>query len=134
MGNTNKELRKMRFEQVERMLNSDVSFAEWCRLNKVAKSTMYYWLKIFRDSNGVDSKHKGWIELDRKEIKKAKALAVANVSTPTLGDVALNVTCRNSSTSQMCAQPIKLRINGVEIDVFANTAQAGRKRAVQGDC
>ena len=55
MDNTNKERRKMRFEQVERMLNSDLSFAEWCRLNKVTKSTMYYWLKIFRDSNGVDS-------------------------------------------------------------------------------
>ncbi len=72
MGNIDNEIRKMRFEQVERMLNSDTTVAEWCRLNKVPESTMYRWLRIFRDTNGADDKQNGWIELDRKEIKAAK--------------------------------------------------------------
>ena len=127
MGNIDNEIRKMRFEQVERMLNSDVTVAEWCRLNKVPRSTMYHWLRIFRDTNGADGKQNGWIELDRKEIKAAKALVPTNTSAPTSSD-ALR---KDPDASQPCTRPIRLHINGVEIDVFANTAQADIKAVLE---
>ncbi len=118
MSNFNEERRKMRFEQVERMLNSDVTVAEWCRLNKVPRSTMYHWLKMYRESKGGNSKRKGWIEIERKEMRDSKALVVANASATASSDVVLH-----PAASRVCARPIKLRANGVEIDVFANTAQ-----------
>ena len=122
------ERRKMRFEQVERMLNSDVSVAEWCRLNHMAESTMYHWLKIYRESNGCDNKHKGWIALDRKAIKDAKALAVREVSTTS---VSTTTTLDVPDASQVSGRPITIRTNGVEIDVFANTAQQDIKRILE---
>ena len=127
MGTINNDIRKMRFEQVERMLNSDVTVAEWCRLNKVPRSTMYHWLRIFRDTNGADGKQNGWIELDRKEIKAAKALVPTNTLASTTSDAAH----KDSDASQSCARPIRLRANGVEIDVFANTAQADIKAVLE---
>ena len=127
MGTINNDIRKMRFEQVERMLNSDVTVAEWCRLNKVPRSTMYHWLRIFRDTNGADGKQNGWIELDRKEIKAAKAL----VPTNTLATISSDALRKDPDASQSCARPIRLRANGVEIDVFANTAQADIKAVLE---
>ena len=124
MGNFDEERRKMRFGQVERMLNSDIACAEWCRLNEAPESTMYRRLRIFRDANGACGKQNGWIELDRKEIKKAKALAVTNASAPASSDVAPNAACKDPDASRSRARPIRLRANGVEVDVSANTAPA----------
>lgn len=127
MGNFYEERRKMRFEQVERMLNSDITVAEWCALNKVAESTMYHWLKVYRESNGSDSsKRNGWIEIERKEMRGDKALAVANASATASSDAILD-----AATSQLYAQPIRIRANGVEIDVFANTAPADIKAVLE---
>ena len=125
------ERRKMRFEQVERMLNSDVTVAEWCRLNHMAESTMYHWLKIYRESEGDNSKRKGWIKIERKEIKDSKALVPTNTSAPILSNVFPNAACNDSDTSQVHTRPITIRTNGVEVDVFANTAQQDIKRVLE---
>ena len=64
MGNFNEERHKMRFEQVERMLNLNITVAEWCRLNKVAESTMYYWFKVHRESRDDNGKRNDRIEIE----------------------------------------------------------------------
>jgi transposase-like protein len=40
--------REMRREQVERCLAADMTVKEWCELNGVSKSTMYYWMARLR--------------------------------------------------------------------------------------
>ena len=43
------ERRSMRREQVERCLSTTgMTIKEWCGLNGVAPSTMYYWMSRFR--------------------------------------------------------------------------------------
>lgn len=43
------ERRSMRREQVERCLASHMTIRDWCKLNRVPESTMYVWVKRFRD-------------------------------------------------------------------------------------
>lgn len=71
------ETREMRFRQVERCLDSGMAIREWCRLNNVSSSTLYAWLKVYREgSHGQAKSHSDWIELTRQEVKNSKALAV----------------------------------------------------------
>lgn len=122
MGAFHEERRKMRFEQVERMLASDATVAEWCRLNHAAESTMYHWLKVYRERNGGDGKRNGWIELDREDIRKSKALAFASSA------IASGGTCADIADPACPPQPysgvIKIRANGFEADIPAGAAQA----------
>lgn len=71
------ETREMRLRQVERCLDSGMTIKEWCRLNNVAPSTLYVWLKVYREeSQGQAKSHGDWIELTRQEVKDSKALAI----------------------------------------------------------
>lgn len=75
------ETREMRLRQVERCLGSGMTIKEWCRLNNVAQSTFYVWLKVYREESRGQAKSNGdWIELKRQEVKDSKALAVKNKS------------------------------------------------------
>lgn len=70
MGDFHEERRKMSFEQVERMLASDVTVTEWCRLNHVAKSTMYHWLKVYCESGNDDGRRTERNEIRIREVLK----------------------------------------------------------------
>jgi transposase-like protein len=71
------EIKLMRFRQVEQLLASDISIAEWCKLNKVATSTIYKWLRVYRKENmDFSYDHGKWIEVARQEKHAASALAV----------------------------------------------------------
>ena len=80
-----KTRREMRFDQVRRVLESDMTASEWCRLNKVAESTLYLWMSKYRNGElehdlSTAQKHKetmGWIELTRSGL--ASELAIAPV-------------------------------------------------------
>ena len=65
----------MRLDQAEQLLASSLTVAEWCRLNKVAESTMYLWLKRLREQKGSNAGRKGWIEVDRAASRERVALA-----------------------------------------------------------
>jgi transposase-like protein len=71
------ENKLMRFRQVEQLLASNLTVAEWCKLNKVGTTTIYKWLKVYREENldpSYDSSK--WIEVTRQEKHTASALAV----------------------------------------------------------
>lgn len=120
MGNFYEERRRMRLGQVERMLDSDVTVAEWCKLNHVAESTMYHWLKVYREDSGGDGRRNGWIELDRKDVRESKALAVASPHAAASGAAAPEPAC----AAQRHSQAIRVRVGGVEADIPAGAAQA----------
>ena len=82
MSNFNEERRKMRFEQVERMLNSDITITEWCKLNKVARSTML---------------EDGHLELSNNIVEQALQLSVE--SSPQRTDKAESVSDKSSVAS-----------------------------------
>ena len=71
--------RERRREQVERCLAANMTVKEWCELNHVSKSTMYYWMGRFRkEEPGLFGEPTcgEWIELSRGSIAARTALAV----------------------------------------------------------
>ena len=71
--------REQRREQVERCLAADMTVKEWCELNHVSKSTMYYWMgRLRREEPELfgDPTCGEWIELSRGSITARTALAV----------------------------------------------------------
>ena len=74
-----KQNRDMRREQVERCLAADMPVKEWCELNHVPVSTMYYWMARLRKEEPdlfEDPTCGEWIELSRGSIAARTALAV----------------------------------------------------------
>ena len=74
-----RDTRAMRREQVERCLSTTgMTIREWCGLNGVAPSTMYYWMSRFRKEepelfgrpNAAE-----WVEVTRESIAARTALA-----------------------------------------------------------
>ena len=74
-----KSRRQERLRQVEQCLSSDLTVEEWCRLNRVSKSTVYKWMRRFR-AEGVDLaelSNRGWIEVTRGELAASRAIEPA---------------------------------------------------------
>ena len=73
------DTRSMRREQVERCLSTTgMTVKEWCKLNGVAPSTMYYWMSRFRKEEpelfaGPNTGE--WVEITRESIAARTALA-----------------------------------------------------------
>jgi transposase-like protein len=77
--------REMRRQQVERCLAADMTVKEWCELNGVSKSTMYYWMaRLRREEPGLfgDPTCGEWIELSRGSISARTALSVRPAEAP----------------------------------------------------
>gem|GEM_PF-5524006 len=74
--------RNMRFEQVERFLNSGATVVDWCKLNGIPASTLYKWMAIYRKGElseelGARQKSKAtseWVELSREAMKESVAI------------------------------------------------------------
>lgn len=113
------EHRKMRLAQAEQLIASSLSVREWCKLNHVAESTMYAWLKVYREQAGeTRTARNDWIELSRVETKQATALAVCDGATT------------DKPNSQLKPSPTKdpqtfmrIIINGACIEVAPGTCE-----------
>ena len=78
MSKRQDQTRRVRREQVERCLAADMTVKEWCELNGVSKSTMYYWMaRLRKEEPGLfgDPTCGEWIELSRGSITARTALA-----------------------------------------------------------
>ena len=76
--------REQRRQQVERCLAADMTVKEWCELNGVSKSTMYYWMgRLRKEEPGLfgDPTCGEWIELSKGSIAARTALAVRPTET-----------------------------------------------------
>ena len=88
MGRKEREKKEQQRQYVERLLDSDLSVAEWCEQYGIARNTMYAWVTQFAETepelfggreNIVDRSKRRWLESTRLNIKATKQLAVCLV-------------------------------------------------------
>ena len=121
MGMTSLERRKVRRNQVERCLSSQMTIEEWCRLNHVSESTIYRWMARFRDEEpelfGKPAASQ-WIELSRESIAAQTALAVNPKPEAPVAPVPASAAAGRSPA------PIVVHLNGADVAVPAGSAGA----------
>lgn len=116
-------------EIIERCLSSGLPVNRWCKLNKIAPSTLYSWMARFRKEEAELFEGRNtseWIEITKEKLAANIAL------TPTTeGGVILdarkepetNSSIKHQSTTQstpiICA-----RIGGVELSISPGSIQA----------
>jgi transposase-like protein len=85
MGRKSREKKEQQRQYVERLLESDLSVAEWCDQYGIAKQTVYAWVSSFAETepelfggaqNIVDRSKRRWLESTRLNIRATKQLAV----------------------------------------------------------
>ena len=122
MGMTPQERRKLRRDQVERCLSSQMTIEEWCRLNHVAESTIYRWMARFRNEEpelfGKPAASQ-WIELSRESIAAQTALAMAPAPAAPVAPTPADDVAAERRTA-----PIVVHLNGADVAVPAGSAEA----------
>ena len=116
--------REMRREQVERCLAADMTVKEWCELNGVSKSTMYYWMaRLRKEEPGLfgDPTCGEWIELSKGSISARTALAV-RPQEPTGGLSALPE--GEAGTPALPSGALVVRVNGADVVVPEGASEA----------
>ena len=125
MANRQRMTREQRREQVERCLAAGMTVREWCELNHVSKSTMYYWMERLRKEEPDlfgDPTCGEWIELSRGSIAARTALAVRT------GDAAGALPAVEGSPRPMpvdanAAGAVVVRLNGADVVVPGGVAE-----------
>lgn len=114
--------RDMWRERVERCLTSDYSNKEWCELNRICPSTLYYWIAKFKkEEPGLISTQNTseWIEITKEALAHRVAMVPHSKSSQILGSCDTyadeNADARHSTTKGMPA--IHVRINNVEMSI-----------------
>ena len=119
------DTRAMRREQVERCLSTTgMTIKEWCGLNGVAPSTMYYWMSRFRKEEPElfgQPNTSEWVEISRESIAARTALAKR-------GGTAVPA---DSASGKMVAGPpeapgsfaVIVRLNGADVVVPDGAAE-----------
>lgn len=112
------ELRETRRQQVEQYLSSGMSVAQWCRLNKISKTTFYKWVDRFKREDPdlfADSAAQStgdWIELSRAGLRDSVALAKLPDATDGAAPPAAPCGCA----------PIRVTVNGIAVEIAAGAA------------
>lgn len=115
--------REMRRQQVERCLAADMTVKEWCELNGVSKSTMYYWIgRLRKEEPGLfgDPTCGEWIELSKGSIAARTALAVRPTEAATAAP-------GQEVEAEAPAQPagaLVVRVNGADVVVPEGASEA----------
>lgn len=115
--------------RIERCLASGMSVKEWCRLNKVAESSLYSWMARFREEEPDrfprrSSEASGWIKVTRGGIADAKAIVPA---APAAGSAEAPVPIAEAPASSSAAggaAPIRALVGRVELAIPAGAAEA----------
>ena len=124
---TPQETRSMRREQVERCLSTKgMTIKEWCELNGLAPSTMYYWMSKFRKEEpelfgGPNAGE--WIEITRESIAARTALARREeASVPATPPAAETAAVGDGAPIGSAA--VIVRVNGADVVVPEGVAEA----------
>ena len=115
--------REQRRQQVERCLAADMAVKEWCELNGVSKSTVYYWMgRLRKEEPGLfgDPTCGEWIELSKGSIAARTALAVRPTEAATAAP-------GQEVEAEAPAQPagaLVVRVNGADVVVPEGASEA----------
>ena len=136
------DVRGSRRRQVEQLVASGMGVDQWCRLNKVSKAALYYWMSAFKESDpdifgGYEIAHAGdgkrnWYEHVRRALKASTAIeraeasgVLANAADPpafAVVDVASLAGAEGGPAGAAATAPITVRMRGIEVDVPAGCA------------
>ena len=136
------DVREGRRRQVEQLVASGMGVGQWCRLNKVSKAALYYWMGVFKESDpdifgGHAIAHAGdgkrnWYEHVREALKASTAIERAEAPVVLAGaadppafavvDVASLACSEGGSAGAAATAPITVRMRGVAVDVPAGCA------------
>ena len=123
MGERRHMTREYRREQVERCLAADMTVREWCELNHVSKSTMYYWMGRLRKEEPEmfgDPTCGEWIELSRGSLAARTALAVRREDEPT----AAGYDSAGREATPATGNALVVRVNGADVVVPEGASEA----------
>ena len=143
------DARESRRRQVEQLVASGMRVDEWCRLNKVSKAALYYWMSAFRESDpdifgGYEIAHAGdgkhnWYEHVRNAIRASTAIEKAGSSDvladaadpPAFAVVDVASLAGGDSADAIATAPITVHMRGVEVDVPAGSASPDIEAVLQ---
>ena len=114
-------------EIIERCLCSGLPVNRWCELNKIAPSTLYFWMAKFRKEEAGLFEHQNtseWIEITKEKLAANVALAKP-AKGKAIVDARQAPETRNPIKHQACAQSapdIRARIGGVEMNIAPGSA------------
>ena len=120
MNERQRMTREQRREQVERYLATDMTVAEWCELNHVSKSTMYYWMgRLRKEEPGLfgDPTCGEWIELSRGSVAARTALAVRPREEAPAGH-------DSAGRAAAAGNALVVRLNGADVVVPEGASEA----------
>ena len=123
------QTRMTRREQVERYLATDMTVREWCSINGVSASTMYYWIARLRKEEPdlfADPTCGEWIELSRGSVAARTALAVRREGEP--------VPAGHKSAGEAAAttgNALVVRVNGADVVVPEGVSEAHLSMALR---
>lgn len=123
MGERRHMTREYRREQVERCLAADMTVREWCELNHVSNSTMYYWMGRLRKEEPEmfgDPTCGEWIELSRGSLVARTALAVRREDEPT----AAGHDSAGREATPATGNALVMRVNGADVVVPEGASEA----------
>lgn len=111
-------------ERIERCLSSGMTNSEWCRLNKVAPSTLYSWIAKFRKEEAAlfaECNTSEWIEITKQGL--ATNVALAPVATKE-EKIEANAGAEKTAYAPDRSTPIiYARLNGVELSITPGSEQ-----------
>lgn len=119
--------------QVERLLATDMTVAEWCKANKKSESAMFRWIGYFADhepelfggaQNVADRDGCKWIMKTRENMRASTALA-APVPQAFVRIDAAALAAEPTPPSAIGSEPaITVALNGAEVSVPAGCGEA----------
>lgn len=113
----------MRREQVERCLSTTMTIKDWCALNGVPASTMYFWMSRFRkEEPELFAKPSAgeWIEITRESIAQRTALATRE---ETAAAMATQAPAPETVDAGAPRAAIIVRLNGADVVVPEGAAE-----------
>ena len=116
-----RDIRSMRREQVERCLSTTgMTVKEWCGLNGVSPSTMYYWMSRLRKEEpelfGGPSAGE-WVEITRESIAARTALAKRQEPAAPVPASATVATASAGPETTAGPAAVVVRVNGADVVV-----------------
>ena len=138
------DVRENRRRQVEQLVASGMGVDQWCKLNKVSKAALYYWMSALKESDpdifgGYEIAHAGdgkrnWYEHVRRALKASTAIERAktpgvleNAADPpafAVVDVASLACAEGGPAGAAATAPITVRMRGIEVDVPSGCASS----------